>query len=598
MGYSLRPEVADTDTGAPVGENRAARFFRRAAALLLVVALSACNNPGIDEGTATLELLEARPARDSDKASPTAPLSMTFNEAIARASLGLGFALRDTAGHDVAGTFTIDGRTVHFEPELPLRLDQRYEVTISEAIRGVNGATLEAAVVWSFSTASATLGVAQKLGRIESHADGFQMQVAADYQGRSWTAWLEDTQTFSGQVKTLQPQAIVVAVQGDDGKTWKRSHRVAAPKVEHGLAIWCLAFERGGDGYLVWQQRDLGGDDQLLLARFDAKAQAWGEAEALAHSTTRELSQARCAIDPAQGLDVTWLERDVQTPSNNVVTHRRYDLRAHRFSGDGAAVLRSDDKRTVLAVVALARASGETRVYYATSMLSTVFLRVAILDGDAVRDDTAVSELSPSVEALQLATDHSGATFFVWIESGSRETTLWALARSSEKEGWSSPQQIVQRAGTAALDRAHIAVASSGDAFASWHEQGGVFAASYRAETKQWQAPEQLPLIGTGAAHASAVRPAGAPLLASVEARGSEDVVSLRERPDGSASWSNPRDVSRHPVGTVSFPASNIATQPSGEVMLWWTERVRRTIDVGGVTLQYFDLDLWSVSYR
>ena len=26
-----------------------------------------------------------------------------------------------------------------------------------------------------------------------------------------------------------------------------------------------------------------------------------------------------------------------------------------------------------------------------------------------------------------------------------------------------------------------------------------MFAASYRAETKQWQAPEQLPLIGTGA---------------------------------------------------------------------------------------------------
>jgi hypothetical protein len=577
-------------------------LLRAAAAALALCALTGCDNPGIDEGPATLVLLETHPRSGAKDVPLAGPVRMELNEAIAGASLSsAAFRLVSSGGHEVFGTLAADGNTVRFHPELPLSLSETYQAVITKQLRGYNGATLEAAETWSFSTVAGQLGQAQKIGTIEGHTGTFQMSVSIDEQARSWAVWLEDVSTFSGQVKVAQPHAIVVAEQSADRSSWKRSHRIEAPAVSDALAFWCLVWDRQHNGYLVWQQRAVTGQDQILLARYEAQQKAWGAAQTVA-SSTRKLGYPRCALDPQLGLQVVWLDQDPQDRAKNVVKQRVFDVAQGRWS-EPTQLLAGGKDSAILALVALQRAGPETRLFFATAMLSTVFFRVATLKAGAPSGDKLISELASSVEELQLSTNRGGATAFMWKDTHNPSaTSLWVLYRGSDKEGWSSPHKIVEQPKASSLGQSQLAVDAAGDAFVSWREAEGsdwkVYHAAYRRAAKQWDAPALYQSIGTSGHHASAISAEGRPMIFAVSSVATHDAVWYAERKAPADPWSAPTALSKHGAGATVFPAENVASMQTGQLAAWWYERKRRTRTVGGVVLQSFDLELWGVTYQ
>lgn len=577
------------------------RLVRVAAAALTLWACAGCDNPGIDEGAATLVLLETHPQGGAKGASIAGPLWMEFNEPIARPSVtSSAFKLLDAGGHEVFGTLAVDGNRVRFYPELPLSLAQTYRAEVTREIRGYNGATLEAAVTWSFATTPGKLGQAQKIGSIDGHAGAFQMSIGIDEQARSWAVWLEDVATFSGQVKVAQPEALVVAEQSSDRASWRRSHRFEAPTVDTTLAFTCLVWDRQHNGHLVWQERAASGD-RIQLARFDAQKAAWGAPQTVAQSG--ELAYPRCALDPRLGLHVVWLDKQPQDATKSVVRQRVFDVEQGQWLKP-ALLLDGGKDNTILAVVGLQRAGLQTRLFYAAELLSTIFLRVATLEDGALRSDKAVSELAPKVDELQLSANSSGATFLLWKDTHDLSfTSLWALSRGTDKEGWSSPLKIVERPKASALGQSQLSVDAAGDAFVSWREADtsgsdwNVFHASYRRAKKTWEAPTLFQSIGSSGYHASAVRAGRRPLIFAVSSA-AQDLVWYAERAAPTAAWSKPAELAKHGSGMVVFPADSAVSLPTGQLAAWWYERKRQTRTVGGVVLQYFNLELWGVLYQ
>jgi Bacterial Ig-like domain len=576
------------------------RSVRVAAVALTLWACAGCDNPGIDEGAATLVLIETHPQGGAKGASIAGPLWMEFNESIARSSAtDSAFKLVDAGGHEVFGTLAVDGNRVRFDPELPLNLAETYRAEVTREIRGYNGATLEAAVAWSFATSKGKLGSAQKIGTIDGHAGAFQMSVSIDEQARGWAVWLEDVATFSGQVKVPQPEALVVAEQSADRSSWRRSQRFEAPTVHATLAFTCLVWDRQHNGHLVWQERTASGD-RIQFARFDGQKETWGAPQTVAQSS--ELAYPRCALDPRVGLQVVWLDKQ---PAKSVVRQRVFDVEQGQWLKPPALLLDGGKDNTILAVVALQRAGPQTRVFFAAEMLSTIFLRVATLEDGAVRDEKAVSELAPKVEELQLGANRSGATFLLWKDTHNLSTTsLWALSRGTDKEGWSSPHKIVEQPKASSVGQSQLSVDSAGDAFVSWREADtsgsdwNVFHASYRRAKKTWEAPTLFQSIGSSGYHASAVTAGRRPLIFAVSSLAAQDSVWYADRAAPAAAWSKPTELAKHGSGMVVFPADSAVSMQTGQLAAWWYERKRQTLTVGGVVLQYFNLELWGVLYQ
>jgi hypothetical protein len=578
-------------------------LLRAAAAALTLWACVGCDNPGIDEGAATLVLLETDPQGGAKGASIAGPLWMEFNESISRPSVtDAVFKLVDEGGHEVFGTLAVDGNRVRFDPELPLNLAQTYQAEVTREIQGENGATLEAAETWSFSTTQGQLGKAQKIGSIDGHAGAFQMSVSIDEQARSWAVWLEDTATFSGQVKVAQPEALVVAEQSADRSSWRRSHRFEAPSTDATLAFTCLVWDRQHNGHLVWQERSASGD-RIQLARFEAQKAAWGAPQTVAQSSG-ELAYPRCALDPRLGLHVVWLDKQPKDAAKSVVRQRVFDVEQGQWLKP-ALLLDGGKDSTILAVVALQRAGLQTRIFFAAEMLSTIFLHVATLEDGVLRDEKLISELGPKVSELQMSANRGGATFLLWKDTHDvSATSLWALSRGTDKEGWSSPHKIVEQPKASSVGQSQLSVDSAGDAFVSWREadtsssEWNVFHASYRRAKKAWAAPTLFQSIGSSGYHASAVAAAKRPLILAVSSQAAQDSVWYAQRAAPGAAWSKPAELAKHKSGTIVFPADSAVSMQTGQLAAWWYERKRQTRTVGGVVLQYFNLELWGVVYQ
>lgn len=570
------------------------------AAAVALCAGAACDNPGIDEGPATLVLLETAPQDGAKGSTVAGPLRMTFNEVLARQSAtAAAFKLTDAGGHAVSGTFEVGGKVLRFYPEQPLGLAERYEAVITRELRGYNGASLEADETWSFTTAAGKLGKAHKIGTIEGHAGGFQMSVYLDQRARAWAVWLEDVHLLGKQVKVAQPHAIVVAEQRPDG-SWRRSHRFEAPSIEAALGFFCLVWDRRNNGHLVWQQRTPGGD-LILLARFDADEQAWGAPQTVAKAAAKGLAHPRCALDPRVGLQIAWLQQDPGDKTNSAIKQRVFDVAQARWL-EPAELLSSGKNGTLLAPVALQRAGQATRLFYATAHLSTVFLRVATLEAGEVRGDKLVSELAPSVAELALRDNQRGASFIFWKDTSDlSNTSYWALVQGAENEGWASPHKIVERPTSSAPERGQLAVDAAGDAFVSWREADGsdvkIYHAAYRRASKQWDAPALYQSVASGY-HGSGITAARRPLMFGVSSQSANDSVWYVERPAPTRPWSSPAVLAKHAAGAAIFPASNVASMPSGRLAAFWYERKRKRRTVGGVVLSSTDLDLWGVLYQ
>jgi hypothetical protein len=570
----------------------------------LLVAPWGCENPGIDEGAATLHLLETHPKDGATGTQITGPVRMEFNESIDRRSVESAFRLVDEGGHEVFGTLTVEGNKVRFDPELPLSLSERYKAVVTTAISGRNGASLEKLEEWSFSTAKGKLGPAQKIGTIESHDDAFQMSVTIDEQARAWAVWLEDRITFAKQVKVSQPEAIVVAEQSADRTSWKRSHRIEAPTVDVGMAIFCLVWDRQHNGYLVWHERTPG-EDRIQLARFVAKNGEWGAPELVAKSS-RRLDYPRCALfssaPPAGlqsqlGLQVVWLDRDPDNWAKNVIRQRVLDVAKDKWLDPTLLVSGGGDKK-ILAIVGLQRAGPETWLSFAAEAYSTIFLWVAALEGGALRDEKLVSELSPEVEEVKLGTNRSGAAFFLWKDTHSASTTsLWTVSRGADKAGWSSPHKIVEQLKANNLGESQLSVDSKGNAFVSWREADGsdwkVYYTSYRHTSKRWDDPALFRSIGSGY-HTSVIPTAERPMIIAATSHAAYDSVWYSERQAPTGPWDEPAELTRH-EGMAVFPSTNAVSMPTGQLAAFWYERKRQTRDVGGVLLGYDNLELWGV---
>jgi hypothetical protein len=568
------------------------------AGLCLLCACAGCENPGLDEGAATLVLLETHPGSGASGSPIAGPIRMTFNEPIERASAAGAFSLVDGGGRAVFGTLTVQGREVRFDPELPLRLSETYRAEVTPGIRGENGASLDAAAEWSFSTIGGELGPARKIGTIDSHYNDFQMSVTIDEQARPWAVWLEDVATFSDPVIVPQPQAIVVAVQGADRSSWQSSHRFEAPSVETALAFSCLLWDGQHNGYLVWQER-VTGEDRIQLARFDPEREKWGAPETVVKST-HELAYPRCGLDSSApqsrlGLQVVWLERGAK----NEIRRRVLDVAEGRWLEPAALVGDGSDTK-ILASVGLQRAGPETRLYFATETLSTILLRVATLEDGALRDEKLVTGLPPKVEALQLGTNRNGAAFLLWEDQSDTSTTsLWAVSRGPDKSSWSSPVKLVERPRAQTIEGSQISVDAAGDAFVSWREADGsswkVYHARYQRASNRWGDPALFQSVDSGF-HASGIA-AGGPMIIVVSSEATADSVWHSEQQTPSGPWTKPAELSRH-ENKVVFPPANLVTMPTGQLAAFWYERVRHTRDVGGVLLAYYSFDLWGVVYQ
>ncbi len=94
-----------------------------------------------------------RPGRMMDL-DRSAPISITFNMEMDRASVEAAFSMREGAedGPAVPGRFEWISQTLLFHPAQPLKLETRYFIRLEQRAAAPSGATLDEPVAWAFTT--------------------------------------------------------------------------------------------------------------------------------------------------------------------------------------------------------------------------------------------------------------------------------------------------------------------------------------------------------------------------------------------------------------------------------------------------------------
>lgn len=128
------------------------------AAILGLLALAGCAEPGSDVDEIAPTVVSVAPTDGAMTASIYAELVVTFSEELDPASIGASTLTLDAGMVAVPGLVTVSGALVTFTPDAPLEYSTLYSATLGTGPTDLAGNPLAAGQSWEFTTGAAGSG--------------------------------------------------------------------------------------------------------------------------------------------------------------------------------------------------------------------------------------------------------------------------------------------------------------------------------------------------------------------------------------------------------------------------------------------------------
>lgn len=248
-------------------------------------------------GAGTLQLVQTVPADLAGEVSTdvvvTAEFDAVLNEVTVTTS---SFELRRDGGASVEGRVAVDGSTASYIPSRPLGLLTSYTATLTTAIEGVSGETLDMAETSAFRTRDGQWGEPELI-EINDEGRAEAPPVALDPNGNAVAVWsqLDDRgqHIWSNRFTPTAGWGTAEPIETNDAGAARNPH---------------VALDPNGNAVSVWQQLD-GTRFNIWANRFSPSG-GWGAAELIETDDAGRAVAPQVALDPNGNAVAVWRQSD------------------------------------------------------------------------------------------------------------------------------------------------------------------------------------------------------------------------------------------------------------------------------------------------
>ena len=446
--------------------------------LLAPFFLSACGG-GSSSGSDTTPptVSSTTPADTATGVARNSIITATFDEDIFATTVdAASFTLAKPGAGSISSSVSFDGASnvASLNPDNALAILATYTATLTPAITDLSGNALAANYSWSFSTADGLWGSAELIETDNTETTS-SPQIAVDNNGNALTVWFQHDGTRWN-----------IWANRFDGTSWGIATLIETNDAG-GAFDPQIAVDNSGNALAVWSQ--FGGAGPSIWAnRFDGTI--WGIA-AVIETGTGAANNPQIAVDSSGNALAVWRQSD--GTRNNIWANRfdgmTWGVAAQIETGTGNAFdpqIAVDNSGNALAV--WFQFDGGTRhSIWANRFDGANWGMTVLVESDA---GNAVSP--------QIAVDNSGNVLAVWRQFDGTRDSIWTNRFNGTS--WGTPALIdTDNTGTANFPQ--IAVDSSGNALAVWHQFNGAVSSIWanRFDGTSW-GTSALIETGTGTA--------------------------------------------------------------------------------------------------
>ena len=460
----------------------------------------ACKSDG-DGGSSFLVVVETAPEKGQEDVNVETSIAVRVSEAINPATLtDATFFLTDEDGAVVPSTVNIldepnaqpsdIGTAAELTPDGPLDVLTNYTVTVTIGLQSIGGTSLEEDFQWTFTTLDAAWGEAEWIEPLGTWSSSGQ-EIAVDGQLNALAVWeLDDRAGNPSNTFIYANRYTRTGLWGEPEPIDDGNGRAANP---------ALAVDGAGNGFAVWERRDLVSSDRQIWAnRYDVEQGGWGTPALLQNGDVTQANAPSIAADPSGNATAVWVQDDLDPADPQLIRAIRYAPGV----GWGAAETIGPPGDTLIA-------AGKTAVGMDDEGGAIAVWNPPAGQGGAVlwanrytpglgwgEVEVIKSDENTTVGGFRLDVGSNGDAFVIWVQDNGSDTELrydiWAVRFSADM--WSVPRRIDNH-DNGDKKAPDIAIDGAGMAYAVWSQVGdaddvfeNIWSAQY-APGSGWGAP-------------------------------------------------------------------------------------------------------------
>jgi hypothetical protein len=437
------------------------------------------------------DVVSTNVAKDATGVEPSTPLSITFSENLAAATVNLTTLMLAGPNGPVTGNVSISGNTVAFKPTIPLALNSTYTATLKNGIQDDAGNALTSDYSWSFSTRDGAWKDASLL--IDNARNPL---IGADGNGNMIAIWVLSDGLYSSYFDVNlgwgAPQKIVerttqnvfftnlhlaVNAKGDavaawvheefgnyfiqtvkySGSGWGTPQQLPPPNAVFSLDV---ALDASSNAMIVWEGWDFPVVRHNIFASRSLQSSGWDAPQPIG-TNLWDAQYPRIAIDNTGNAFALWAEGQFGA---NTVYVNRYTINSGWGSAQqiannsGSAVwatISFDKTGYAMAVWSQSDSSNQFHIYSCRYVAGSGWGRAVVVDSNTL----------DSIEPA-MTVDSAGNFRAVWTQfTGTSSDVYSSLFIGSS--GWGTPQ-LIGTGGNARSPR--VASDGIGNVFAAWRQ--------------------------------------------------------------------------------------------------------------------------------
>jgi len=418
-------------------------------AIALIFGLAGCGDGTTTDTTTDTTpptVTSTSPASGATGVARNTVITGTFSEDMLATSIGTSSVT--LAG--VSGTVVLDvtNEIVTFTPNSGLGLLTNYTATLSTDIADLSGNKLATPKIWSFTTADGAWGTAAPI-ETESLGDAYRTEIVFDSSGNAIAVWGQNdgtryniwTNRFNGT-----SWGTAALIETDD------SGHASTPKI---------AIDSSGNAIAVWFQSD-GTRYNIWTNRFNGTS--WGTAALIETDDSGDAEHPEIVFDSSGNAIAVWFQND----------GTRSNIWTNRFNGTSwgtAALIETDDSGYAGHPEIAIDSSGNAIAVWHQSDGARFGIWTNRFNGTSW-GTAALIETDDSGDAYrpEIAIDSSGNAIAVWSQSDGTRNNIWANRFNGTSWGTAA---LIETDDSGDAYRPEIAIDSSGNAIAVWHQSDG-----------------------------------------------------------------------------------------------------------------------------
>lgn len=393
---------------------------------------------------------------------------------------------------------------------------------------------------------------------------GYFPQIAMNASGDAVAVWLQDDITNTNNVWSNRYTA-ATGLWGTPELIETYNTNGAAPKV---------AIDASGNAIAVWSHYD-GTRENIWSNRYDASTGHWGTAALIEIDDSGDASNAEIAMDASGNAVVVWY--------NFILARNMSDIWSNRYNASTgswgpAELIENDDTGHAYGAHVAIDVSGNAVAVWAQSdgtrynICSNHYSTTTSHWGTATLIET---DNSGDATNAKVAMDASGNAVAVWTQSDGTRNNIWSNRYTGSMESWGTAT-LIEADNTESAYSPQIAMDSSGNAVAVWHQDDGtrenIWSNRYTAATGIWGTATLIETGTTGSASNPQI---------AMDASGNAVAIWLRNDGIRNNVWSNSCTASTGLWGTATLietdnsgSASNahVAMDATGKALAVWQQ--------------------------